>query len=203
LQNDPDSNGREGLIRRLSDDRKEFRSVRASLTTALKVLTPNDCVYRARTNPEGRSDPWPSHDMRGNPEYPAQRANLKGQPILYCAESKATAICEVRPPQGVTLITIAILKPMRNLRLVSAIPRANEPQRSHFRILNEWLSRPVVSLDDLQHYWQTQLFSCIVRVEGYDGIEFSSSLEPNGINYALFDPFCVDLLNPVAIRHEW
>ena len=196
-------NYRDAFIGSSAKNRSRFTEIRQILCSRMIDLTPGTELFRARIHTESIEEAYRSDEMRGNPSFPAQRANLAGQPILYCANSNQTAIAEVRPHLG-SLVTIAVAKPCRALKLVQVFRRMEQDSDpfglNPLSILDDWMSRPLNSLEDISLYWQTQLFSCIVREEGFDGIRFSSSANPAGWNLALFDPYAVDIMQCQMVR---
>jgi hypothetical protein len=88
--------------------------------------------------------------------------------------------------------------------------RAHGPA-SPFSLVDGWRSRPVndrnyvlgphPAVNEREHYYATQLFSSIVRAERYDGICYSSSVRECGLNFALFDPYRVEIIHRRLIRY--
>ena len=79
-----------------------------------------------------------------------------------------------------------------------------------FALINSWMSHPVndrsrvlrapPAANEQEHYYATELFSCLVREERFDGIQFSSSVRKNGGNYAFFDPYLMDITDTRLIQ---
>jgi hypothetical protein len=204
LINHPDTN-RAALIRSLAADKHRFRALRQEFGKYTIILEPTTSLYRARAHNEATTVPYRLTEMLGNPAYPAQRANLPGDPITYCADTVDTALAEIRAPLGV-LVTIATLQSCRPLTLINVTGHMRAEQHecaSHpMAILDSWLSRPVYVLDDRTTYLTTQLFANIIRDEAYDGLLFSSSVNAGGKNYAIFAPFLLGVASTTLLPHS-
>jgi RES domain-containing protein len=154
-----------------------------------------------------RDGDWPAKEMVGNPAFLAGRANLKGQSIIYLADSTATALREARiqPEQAYTEARCRVVKP---LTLVDIRGQRAAGVSNPFATLDLWMSQPVDrssgSLEEAERYRYcvTQLFSSIVRHEKFDGLVFSSSVHANGSNFALFDPSNVRVLDVESRRFD-
>jgi hypothetical protein len=176
------------LITQLATDITRFREVRALLPNHTISLDSSMHFYRARPHFEQVLAPWPPEEMCGNPDFPYGRANLNGQQIFYMASSDKAAMIESRaaPNQHVT---IALASPRDRLTVVSVIGRLRSSEDVHdnpFAVFDAWM-QDYVADPKSAHYMQTQLFSCIVRAEGFDGVAYSSSRCAGARNYALFD----------------
>lgn len=195
-------------IRLLAANRRRFRRTRRELRENVIELVPDTELFRVREH-QGKPDcPWPGHGMRGHPDYPRGRVNVDGQAIIYCADSVETALAEVRAQPG-TYFTVASLEPRNRLTLVRV---AAEPgsDAGPFALINSWMSHPVNDrsrvlrpppvANEQEHYYATQLFSCLVREERFDGIQFLSSVRKNGVNYAFFDPYLMDITDTRLIQ---
>lgn len=174
-------------IQELACDSSQFVRVRKELPQLSLCLTTNTDLRRVRPGD------WPAAEMFGNPGFPAWRANLKGQPIIYLADSTATALkeCRIEPGQTYTEARFQVVKP---LTLVDIRGQSDAGMLDPFATLDLWMSRPVnkdageIEEAERYHYYVTKLFSSIVRNEKFDGLEFTSSVQGGGWNVALFDP---------------
>ena len=116
----------------------------------------------------------------------AGRCNCEGVAYLYAAQEEHTAVVEIRPYVEDT-ISIATLKPIRDLRLVNLdydpsvmISGAeffyNEIQQEFAR----------VNRGQKNDYLITQYITSLAEHLGYDGLCFRSSLVEDGTNYVVF-----------------
>jgi hypothetical protein len=190
-------------IRRLASDETKFDRLRQELPKHILQVSYNQQLFRVREHDGVPTEPWPGHGMRGHPDFPWARANVDGQPVIYCADSTKTAFDEVRAKQG-TWFTIATLRPRRLLKLVSVVGSLGDAESS-LALIDGWMSRrvndrtrvlrPYPAANKQEYYYATQFFSCLARETGYDGVQFSSSVHEGGTTFALFDPYCVDIVD--------
>ena len=175
------------------------------------TLTPNDSLFRARVinlednNPKdekknkiniednffgyGKKDSF----VRKISDVQANRANSIGIPCLYAAKEEITAVSEIRPFIG-NEISVAVIKPIHNLKIFDLYfhPQQNyddiiKPPRSIF-----WLDVAIrfsIPYEDSSRneYLLTQCISEYIRISGFDGIQYSSSLHEGGKNIAIFN----------------
>lgn len=157
--------------------------------------------YRARicNGKEG----FPPEKM-GNPPSnltKSGRANPEGISYLYLANDIKTTLYEVRA-NLLDLVSIGIFQLKENITVINL----NEKTYDIFRLaevevlddlmihkpfidkLDEELSKPRRRSDSELDYLPTQYLSELIKSMGYDGIEFRSSLNPDGYNLAIFNP---------------
>lgn len=137
-------------------------------------------------------------------EVSGARANQSGHPLLYLAESSATAIAEVRPAIGDVVVVgdLVLQKDMRICALIQhAIPFspfedarrfAGEAATQRVRAaLGQDFARPIRPSDTSRDYLFTQYIAGLIRRLGFDGLTFPSSQrggrQDPGRNYVLFD----------------
>jgi hypothetical protein len=147
----------------------------------------------------------------------AGRSNSEGIPYLYLATQVETAVAEVRPWIGaeVTIGFFKILsdlsivdtsddKPKNTLSLYEFVNMDKEdfdirrkPNHGYTSVekeeyiwgdINSAFSRPISPNEPLLKYLPTQFVSEKLKIEGYDGVAYKSSLNEKGYNIALFDP---------------
>lgn len=140
---------------------------------------------------------WWGYDSQGSDAPPshlatAGRANSKMISYLYVASDEKTALYEVRPSIGqeVSIATIIIRK---NLRIfdfcTSAIPETFDFKEVEKYFMLQKLSSlfAEVNYGSEEEYLPTQYICDYIRELGFDGIRFSSSLNPAGKAVVLFD----------------
>lgn len=134
-----------------------------------------------------------------------------GIPFLYVAEDQCTAVEEVRPSIGDTVVVgkFKATQPLKIFDLTALSGRLvhqqlsffdpNYETRSHRRTLLDYLhaeiSRPAKTNDT--DYLMAQAFTEYIRFEcdeEFDGVAFRSVQHANGTNYVLFD---------TASEEEW
>ena len=133
------------------------------------------------------------------------RLNRAGESFLYLSRDQQTAIYEVRPHPGHLVSTgqfqcIKGLKliSMKKLSLLTAIRSKHEFDAYLFlKTMNDLFSAHVPP-DQINKYKITQYFAWVIRNQGYDGIEFKSSLKNGGINYVIFNPSNMRYVNNSA-----
>ncbi len=115
------------------------------------------------------------------------RCNLQGVSYLYTALDEHTAVAEIRP-HFQDIISIAELKPVRPLRLVSFYydPEAIVyGENSLFNCIQREYARQ--NRDKTGNYTVTQYITAFIEHLGYDGLCFRSSLVKEGTNYVIFN----------------
>ena len=146
----------------------------------------------------------------------AGRLNSEGIPYLYLATNIETAVSEVRP-WITSELSIGFFKVLSDLRIVDtsndkpknslylyefvnadqqALDIRKRPTKSYtsrekeeyvWGDINSAFSKPVSPSDSPMKYLPTQYLSERLKMEGYDGIAYKSSLSQDGYNIALFD----------------
>lgn len=157
--------------------------------------------YRARICNE--KEGFPPGKM-GNPPNnltKSGRANPEGISYLYLANDIKTTLYEVRA-NLLDLVSVGTFLLKENITVINL----NEKTYDIFRLaeaevlddliihkpfidkLDEELSKPRRRSDSELDYLPTQYLSELIKSMGYDGIEFRSSLNPEGYNLAIFNP---------------
>ena len=123
----------------------------------------------------------------------ANRANAKGIPCLYAAKEEKTAIAEIRPFLGST-VSVATIKLVRDLKIfdlyfdydMSNSDIVKLPLADIWFGLAFAYSIPYENSSQ-NEYLLTQCVSEYFQISGFDGIQYSSSLNEGGKNLALFN----------------
>ncbi len=138
------------------------------------------------------------------------RLNPKGIPYLYLSTNKSTAIAEIRPWIK-SEITIGHFQIIEDINIVDTSvdePRTyskyeiyldskkirpieySDAQKEEFiwGDINSAFSRPISPYDSILRYLPTQYLSEKLKIIGYDGIAYRSSLNKDGHNICLFYP---------------
>lgn len=118
----------------------------------------------------------------------AGRCNPEGVSYLYAALEEHTAIAEIRPFFRDS-ISVAVLKPVRDLRLVNFDfdPTATVNGRDFlFNDIQRDFSK--INKNKNEDYLITQFITALIEHCGYDGLCFRSSLVKAGTNYVIFNP---------------
>lgn len=117
----------------------------------------------------------------------AGRCNPEGVSYLYAALEAHTAVAEIRPFIK-DVISVAILEPVRDLRLVNFDfePSAVVSGRD---FLFDDIRRDFSRINKTQNgdYFITQFIASLIEHLGYDGLCFRSSLVKDGTNYVIFN----------------
>jgi hypothetical protein len=123
------------------------------------------------------------------------RLNRLGVSFLYLADDLYTAISEIKPYPGQTISSGKFIS-NKDLKFADFKDFKyddfwyNDEQISHYvfiKTLNEILSTPIEPNQATIGYQGTQFISNVIRLLGFDGILFKSSLS-TGVNYVAFDP---------------
>jgi hypothetical protein len=158
-------------------------------------------LYRARLyDDRNRQETYSESEVGAPPaeKTKAGRANQEKQPVLYLANSKSTALAEVRPWKGAA-VAVAEMEITRRLSLVdlTQVRRVGSP---FFADLLKWelelanllyrlgqdMSWPVMPHEQEILYKPTQFLALIIRSARYDGCIYPSAMG-SGKNYVLFD----------------
>ena len=127
------------------------------------------------------------------------RANPKGIPYLYVASDKKTAMSEVRPWLDSTL-SVGTFRIIKDLKILDfSVEHGNKSKFFIFeepsdqeKIQTVWcdidnaFSKPTTKSDSGSEYVPTQIISEFIKLNGFDGIAYKSSLA-DGYNLVLFD----------------
>lgn len=132
-------------------------------------------------------------DAQGSTAPPTEKAsagrcNLKGVSYLYAALEEHTAVAEIRPHITDT-ISIAVLKPLRDLKLINFDYNPEDPVEGKDFIFNDIQKDfSLINRDQSNDYTITQYVTSLIEHLGYDGLCFRSSLVDDGTNYVIFNP---------------
>ena len=169
------------------------------LSSVVKTHRSGESFYRARIaeNINGHSC-----DNMGAPppkNRSAGRVNPEGIGVLYLSQEKETVLNEIRA-NVFDYVTIGTFRAKRDLRVVNLSgllkisPFDNIDtiecfalNREIFCELSKEIAKPLRRSDSTLEYLPTQYISEFVKSQGYDGVEFDSTLRKGGHNLALFD----------------
>lgn len=145
-------------------------------------------------------------EMYGPPvgKRSAGRINPEGIGVLYLASTEETVLAESRA-YTYDYITIGKFRPKHDLRLVNlaAITTMSpfsyegdiETYAINRRVLKDMakeIAKPLRKTDTPFEYLPTQYIAEFVKSQGYDGVQYESTIEKNGFNVALFDQNLVE-----------
>ncbi|MFV0518135.1 MAG: RES family NAD+ phosphorylase [Aminipila sp.] len=125
----------------------------------------------------------------------AGRANPDYISYLYTARDMYTALVEVKPriENEVSIATLKTLKDI-NLTKVTSFPCEEKKTVNFYLQLLIGFEFANVANNQSKDYIFTQFLSELYKDEGYDAIEFKSSLNKNGRNITIFDPNMCDAI---------
>ena len=164
---------------------------------------------RTRKNGQVQHMPFREQRMKPNPNFTQDgRTNSAGIPVLYLANTKETAISEVRPWVG-TEISVAKFEIIRNLNSIDLSRKhGNLPWQGNltFHEMVGWekpepaveeemvwetidnaFSEPVSLPEEVTDYVPTQILAELFRDLNYDAIQYRSQFGDPGRNVAVFD----------------
>lgn len=128
----------------------------------------------------------------------AGRANPKGIPYLYVATDETTTLYETRATY-LDFVTIGTFKLKEKLKIVrlreignkSPFPIQNLETYVYYKNflieLEKELSKPLRRFDSELDYLPSQYLCEFIKSNGYDGVEYASSLYKSGVNLAIFN----------------
>jgi hypothetical protein len=152
------------------------------------------------TDPDGWEAKIVAHPYTANeigalppPRASAGRMNRQGVSVLYLAQDKETAICEIRPDPS-DQVSSGSFKAKRRLRIanfdcdIASFSSSDERLELFAYIfhLNRLMSTPVIR-DEKHRYSVTQILSEVLISNGFDAVIFQSSVA-NGRNLCAFNP---------------
>lgn len=132
------------------------------------------------------------YDKKGSDAPPQDvtssgRANPRFISYLYLADSKKTAILEVRPHLGQN-VSVAKFRIDRDLKIYdfsNTNNRVGQTDLFTLSMISEAFSDYKTGREE--DYYATQYICEYIKHLGYDGIRFKSSINPKGKNTVLFD----------------
>ncbi len=171
-------------------------------------------LYRARVHDNRkRKERFENHELSAPlpEEAKAGRANRKGEPVLYLASDKSTALAEVRAWKGAA-VALAEVRLKRRLLLVD-LSRVRGVGSPFFVKLLKWkiqlagllhrlandLSQPVMPHEEEVLYKPTQLLAWLIRASGYAGFIYPSAMG-TGRNVVLFNPEDTEVATTSYVR---
>ena len=196
-------------------DHPFLKGIKDLYPDSVDTLYQGEEVYRARIIPPNlhceKQDGFQvlnEKEIGAPPSCPEGRSNPAYTSRLYVSDTPYCALSEVRPACGETVAigTGCVTKDLKVMSFVK-IPilyssgeiSVNRP-KSICEIANHIFSVPVLNNRD---YLPMQIITEYVRLFlGVDGISYSSSQCPGGINYLFFDPSCIKFFaaRPVLLK---
>jgi len=177
-----------------------------------KSLRKGKIFYRARISPT--PDGFPKEQMGNPPPSKAKpgRANPLGISYLYLADDIKTAIAEVRAIQF-DYVSIGKFRLKEDIEIINLRGNTYDPLlildegglesledflifKPFIERLEAELSKPKRRSDSDLDYIPTQYLSEFIKYIGFKGVEYKSSVYPEGYNLAIFYPEffeCIDV----------
>lgn len=184
----------------------------ASFEKRGKIIQKNNLFWRARIMSELKHynehpNPFSIREICAPPpgKNIEGRINPRGISYLYLADSKKTAIAEVRPFVNM-LITLGKFGLKKDIKVIDATENkfsrngysgknkkqgvilSKQNEELLWRSINLYFSAPTLPNDISCLYPATQYLSELIKDKGYKGIKYASSGNPKGYNLALFEP---------------
>lgn len=167
----------------------------------IKEISKGRIFYRARIS---NKDGFRKNEMGNPPNHLAKggRANPHGISYLYIASDIETTFFETRAilfdyvsiGEFRLKETIRVIN-LRETELYDPIQLADQDDLKDFIIhypfisrLEKEISKPNRRADNELDYLPTQYLSEFIKSLGFDGVEYRSSVNPNGYNLAIFNP---------------
>lgn len=182
-----------------------------------KIIEGSSVVYRARVGTAGYKTalrgfsregkkifvPFKDKEIGAVPPLKATagRANRAGVSYLYCATDSYTAIAEVRP-HPTDVVSIGKFRVAKALKVFDfSYPNFLEFIESDESLLSMIPYAKMAGIFNTAtppslegRYSVSQLISDCIRKEGYDGIQFSSTVG-KGKNLVVFNPSCMEFID--------
>jgi len=120
------------------------------------------------------------------------RCNKSNESVLYLAKDKYTSLAEKRPGkrQRVNIAEFRLKKDMRVIDIIYDDKKAPDS-------LMSWIAFYfyIVYNENKEDYKISQHITSIIKMRGFDGLRYSSSLSASGLNIVLFDTAAAECLN--------
>lgn len=163
-----------------------------------KPYKTGNVFYRGRICPNGSG--LAIKEMGAPPAHlaTAGRANPEGISTLYLADSVKTTLHEIRAGvyDYVTIGDFELQKDMEVINLadidkISPFIGIDYTQHAvnieHLKMISQEIAKPLRRHDSRLDYLPTQYVSDYIKSQGFDGIEYISTMCPDGYNLAIFD----------------
>lgn len=179
------------------------------LTYSVKPYPSGTLMYRARIGSDKNSF---AKNMLGTPPKELRmsgRVNPEGIGVLYLSSEPYTALYEVRA-SIYDFVTVGKFRSRKDIRIInlagltsiSPFIYADTNQLQQYAINRECLqgiaediSKPLRRNDSPLEYLPTQYISEFIKNQGYDGVEYASTMTKNGYNLAIFDESNFECIN--------
>ncbi len=136
------------------------------------------------------------------------RCSLGGQPVLYVASSRDTAVSEVRPSKR-DIVSVAQFKLKYDVKICDllSVPVVASPftefdayclelrRKALADTLGQALAKPIRPDEEPREYLVTQVLCYLIFDKGFDGIRYHSSQHDGGVNMVFLEP---EIAEPVA-----
>jgi hypothetical protein len=213
-----------------AQEHEEFLATIAETSRGRKIaLKGGACLWRAQLGHDWREERQEDDTFEVQCAYSPERmkpfsdkaydgrANPKGIPCLYLANSKETAMSEVRPWVG-SYVSVGQFKVLRDQQLIDCSrahkaesfllsfpfeerePQPSDIEKAVWSDINRAFAEPMTRSDDSADYVATQILAELFKKEGFDGIVYKSNFGEEGYNIALFDIAAADLINCVLYQ---
>ena len=165
-----------------------------------KEINSSDIFFRARLNPYTSDAPLLPNEMGAPPCASRGRVQYEGVSVLYVADSKDTAISEIKPHLG-AIVSVGKFSCNTGFRprLLDLSSPAITPSAKGFAEYDAGAKNYLFSLlfsergfsravhpEDPNRYLETIYITKIIRDLGYDGVIYKSLQNKCGRNYAYF-----------------
>ena len=173
-------------------------SMASFLTYAVKTYDEESVFYRARR--AGNNKGLVVDEMGAPPRgvSSAGRINPEGISVLYLASDAETALSEIRA-STYDFVSVGTFSAKKKFRVVNLLELARiSPfvygdlwqfviNQQCLRDFSDAVSKPLRRSDSHLDYLPTQFIAEFIKSENYDGVEYKSTMNPNGTNIAIFD----------------
>jgi len=164
----------------------------------IKTYKSGKIFYRGRISPNSRG--LKITEMGAPPvgSATAGRANPEGISCLYLAESEKTTLHEIRAGvfdyvtigefellQDIKVINLASIDKISPFLEIDYIQHA--VNKHHLRKISKEIAKPLRKQDSNLDYLPAQYISDFIKSQGYDGVEYASTMVPGGYNLAIFN----------------
>lgn len=179
------------------------------LTYAVKSYHPGTVMYRARVGFDNNGFTKNELGMPPKELRIPGRVNPEGIGVLYLSSKDDTALYEARASlhDFVTVGEFRLCKEIRIINLagitsISPFIYADTNDLKQYAVNTKYLqeiakdiAKPLRRNDSPLEYLPTQFISEFIKNEGYDGVEYASTMTKEGYNLAVFDESNFECVN--------
>lgn len=185
----------------------------ASMISAMtRLYEKGDVFFRARFASDKRGFKPSEMSVPPKGKRAAGRVNPEEIPVLYLSSDPKTVLYEIRShiydyvslgkfiaKKQINLIDLSSMDSLSPFQIDNWIEQYAVNRLAIKEIANE-IAKPLRRSDTPLEYLPTQYIVECVKSQGYDGVEYASTIKTNGKNIALFDESLVECVSVQTVE---